>query len=143
MTHSGAFGSENAGTSNHNAGENPARRKTEVSLALMISQGLAGPKQMAKAACDGHRVNIPWPRAGAMERRRAVPAAHDWMCVSAVRTCRRKIRGAQSERSRNCLVRQARRQGARFPENLLSFNQRESVPQTDTGGLVEKTKANE
>ncbi len=59
MTHSGAFGSENAGTSNHNTGENPVRRKTEVSLALMISQGLAGPKQMAKAACDGHRVNIP------------------------------------------------------------------------------------
>ena len=31
VTHSGALGSENAGTSNHNAGENPARRKTEVS----------------------------------------------------------------------------------------------------------------
>ena len=59
MTRSGAFGSENAGTSNHKAGEIPARRKTEVSLALMISQGLVGPKGMAKAAPDGHTVNIP------------------------------------------------------------------------------------
>ena len=59
MTHSGAFGSENAGTSNHNAGENPARRKNEVSFALMISEGLVGPKGMAKAAPDGHTVNIP------------------------------------------------------------------------------------
>ena len=59
MTHSGAFGSENAGTSNHNVGEIPTRRKTEVSLALLISQGLVGPKGMAKAAPDGHTVNIP------------------------------------------------------------------------------------
>ena len=59
MTDLGAFGSANADTSNRNAGENPARRNTEVSLAMMISQGLVGPKQMAKAACDGHMVNIP------------------------------------------------------------------------------------
>ena len=31
VTHGGALGSENAGTSNHNAGENPAHRKTKVS----------------------------------------------------------------------------------------------------------------
>ena len=37
VTHSGAFGSENAGTSNHNAGENPARRKTKVSSAMVIN----------------------------------------------------------------------------------------------------------
>ena len=59
MTHSGAFGSENAGTSNHNTGENPVRRKTEVSFALMISEGLVGPKGMEKSAPDGHTVNIP------------------------------------------------------------------------------------
>ena len=59
MTDPGAFGSENAGTSNHNVGENPTRRKNEVSLALMISQGLVGPKGMAKAEPDGHTVNIP------------------------------------------------------------------------------------
>ncbi len=37
VTHAGAFGSENAGTSNHNAGENPARRKTKVSSAMVIN----------------------------------------------------------------------------------------------------------
>ena len=37
VTHTGALRSENAGTSNHNAGENPARRKTKVSLAMAIS----------------------------------------------------------------------------------------------------------
>jgi hypothetical protein len=35
-THAGAYRSENAGTSNHNAGENPARRKTKVSSAMVI-----------------------------------------------------------------------------------------------------------
>ena len=58
-SHGGALGSENAGTSNRNAGEIPARRKIKVSLAMVISQGLVGPKGMAKAAPDGHRVNIP------------------------------------------------------------------------------------
>ena len=58
-THSGAIRRENAGTSNRNAGEIPARRKNKVSLAMVINQGLVGPKRMAKAARDGHRVNIP------------------------------------------------------------------------------------
>ena len=59
MTHGGAYGSKNVGTSNRNAGEIPARRKTKVSLAMVIIQGLVGPKGMAKAAPDGHMVNIP------------------------------------------------------------------------------------
>jgi hypothetical protein len=58
-THSGAQWSENAGTSNRNAGEIPARRKIKVSWAMVIIPGLVGPKRMAKAARDGHRVNIP------------------------------------------------------------------------------------
>ena len=37
VTHAGAYRSENAGTSNHNAGENPARRKTKVSSAMVIN----------------------------------------------------------------------------------------------------------
>ena len=61
MTHSGAERSENAGTSNRNAGEIPARRKIKVSLAMVINQGLVGPKGMAKAVPDGHGVNIPQP----------------------------------------------------------------------------------
>ena len=59
MTHGGAFGSKNVGTSNRNAGENPARRKTKVSFAMVISEGLVGPKGMAIAEPDGHMVNIP------------------------------------------------------------------------------------
>ena len=59
VSHAGALGSENAGTSNRNAGEIPARRKHKVSLAMVISQGLVGPKGMARAAPDGHKVNIP------------------------------------------------------------------------------------
>ena len=59
MTHGGASRSKNVGTSNHNAGEIPARRNTKVSFAMKISEGLVGPKGMAKAAPDGHKVNIP------------------------------------------------------------------------------------
>ena len=59
MTQGGALGSKNVGTSNRNAGEIPARRKNKVSFAMVISEGLVGPKEMVKTASDGHRVNIP------------------------------------------------------------------------------------
>ena len=59
MSHAGAFGSKNVGTSNHNAGEKPARRKNKVSQTTFVVLGLVGPKEMAKAASDGHMVNIP------------------------------------------------------------------------------------
>ena len=59
MRDSGAFGSKNVGTSNRNDAENASRRKHKVSLVMSISQGLVGPKGMAKAVLDGHRVNIP------------------------------------------------------------------------------------
>ena len=59
MTHTGALRSKNVGTSNRNAGESPARRKTKASLAMSISQGLVGPKGMTKVAPDGFMVNIP------------------------------------------------------------------------------------
>ena len=55
----GVGGSKNVGTSNRNAGEIPACRKSKVSLAMAIIQGLVGPKAMAKAEADGHTVNIP------------------------------------------------------------------------------------
>ena len=61
MTHTGACGSKNVGTSNHKADEISARRKTKVSFAMLISEGLVGPKGMAKAAPDGQKVNIPSP----------------------------------------------------------------------------------
>ena len=59
VTHGGAIGSENVGTSNRNAGEIPARRKNKVSFAMEIIEGLVGPKPMANAGGDGHTVNIP------------------------------------------------------------------------------------
>ena len=59
MTASGALRSKNVGTSNRNPRENRGRRKIKVSLAMKISQGLVGPKPMARAAGDGHTVNIP------------------------------------------------------------------------------------
>ncbi len=53
------MGSKNVGTSNHNEHEICSRRKIKVSLAMSISQGLVGPKGMARAAPDGQQVNIP------------------------------------------------------------------------------------
>jgi hypothetical protein len=57
----GVLGSENVGTSNRKSGEIPGRRKPKVSLAMVINQGLAGPKPMPKGAGDGQPVNIPAP----------------------------------------------------------------------------------
>ena len=59
MTHAGAGGSENVGTSNRKASEILARRKNKVSFAMEINEGLVGPKPMANAAGDGYMVNIP------------------------------------------------------------------------------------
>ena len=59
MRASGAFGSKNVGTSNRNGAEIAPRRKIKVSLVMSISQGLVGPKGMARAEPDGHMVNIP------------------------------------------------------------------------------------
>ena len=79
MTHAGALRSKNVGTSNHNAGEIPARRKTKVSCSMSIRAGLVGPKAMAKAAADGHEVNIPRLLYNAKEGRSAVCIACYWI----------------------------------------------------------------
>ena len=44
----GALRSETVGMSNHNAAEKAAHRKPEVSLAMLISQGLGGPKSLTE-----------------------------------------------------------------------------------------------
>ena len=49
----GAFGRENVGMSNHNPTEKVGPRKSKVSVALAINDGLGGPKAMAKAEVDG------------------------------------------------------------------------------------------
>lgn len=53
------YGSTNVGTSNRKEGEIPSRRKNKVSFAMIVSEGLVGPKEMANAGSDGHKVNIP------------------------------------------------------------------------------------
>jgi len=53
VSRGGARGSENASTSNRKAGENPARRNTKVSFAMLISEGLVGPKGIPNGGPDG------------------------------------------------------------------------------------------
>jgi hypothetical protein len=67
VTHAGATRSKNVGTSNHNADEKSARRKTKVSFPMLIREGLVGPKGMTKVAPDGQQVNIPAPTYISME----------------------------------------------------------------------------
>ena len=59
MSHAGALGSENVGISNRNTGESPVHRKSKVSLAMTINQGLVVPKAMPNGVADGQQVNIP------------------------------------------------------------------------------------
>lgn len=89
MSISGAYRSENAGTSNRKAGETPARRNTEVSLAMLISQGLVGPKPIPNGGGDGQLVNIPAHCVFAMEGRSAVLFASYWIGADAMRVCGR------------------------------------------------------
>ncbi len=85
MTHYGACGSTNVGTSNHNVGEIPTRRKNKVFFAMIIIEELVGPKGMARAGPDGQKVNIPLLLYTAMGGRRAVTYAYQWICVCIVR----------------------------------------------------------
>ena len=72
MSHGGACGSKNVGTSNHKKCENHFRRKIKVSNVIIISVGLVGPKGMVKTELDGQQVNIPALYIYAMEGRRIV-----------------------------------------------------------------------
>ena len=55
----GATRRENVGMSNHNPDEISGHRKPKVSLAMIINQGLGGPKTTPKGLVDGQPVNIP------------------------------------------------------------------------------------
>ena len=59
VTDCGALGRENVGLSNRIAGESPAHRKSEVSLAMVFNQGLVDPKANPKGVAAGQLVNIP------------------------------------------------------------------------------------
>ena len=55
----GVIRRENVGMSNRKEGESPSRRKSKVSLAMTINQGLGDPKLNAEGRlCDGQTVNI-------------------------------------------------------------------------------------
>ncbi len=79
MTHGGACGSKNVGTSNRKEGEIPSRRKIKVSWATVINPGLVGPKEMVKTASDGQLVNIPVLLMYPMIGRSVVYKAHYWI----------------------------------------------------------------
>jgi hypothetical protein len=98
----GALGSKNVGTSNHNRGENPRRRKIKGSFAMTISEGLVGPKGMANAGPNGQQVNIPALHGALMGGRRVVAAAAYWIAVEDIRTWRRKIRAARFHAESKC-----------------------------------------
>jgi len=91
----GALRSENAGTSNRKAGENPARRNTEVSFAMVISEGLVGPKGMPNGGPDGEQVNIPAHCYVPMEGRSVVSRAPYWIGVGVMRMFLWQIRETQ------------------------------------------------
>ncbi len=139
----GAMRSENAGTSNRKTGENPVRRNTKVSFAMVISEGLVGPKGIPNGGLDGEQVNIPAHRHVAMEGRRVVPNAAYWIAVGGSRRSRRQIRVAilrvqsKGEASADPML------GSTLPRKTSKHKRVGTVPQTDTGGRVEKTKANE
>ena len=79
MTHGGACGSKNVGTSNRKEGEIPSRRKIKVSWAMVITPGLVSPKEMAIAESDGQLVNIPVLLFYSMIGRSVVYKAHYWI----------------------------------------------------------------
>ena len=66
---SGGGGSENAGMSSVNPGENPGHRKPKVSYGRSIRVGLVGPKPRPKGVGDGQEVSIPPPPLDRYEQR--------------------------------------------------------------------------
>ena len=84
VTRPGALRSENAGTSNRKTGETPVRRNTKVSFAMVISEGLVGPKGIPNGGPDGEQVNIPAHCCVPMEGRSVVPTASYWIGAGAM-----------------------------------------------------------
>ena len=61
MRVAGAYVRENGGMSSTTQSENLCHRKSEVSWAMSIIPGLAGPKPRRKRVGDGQQVDIPAP----------------------------------------------------------------------------------
>ena len=61
------------------------RRNTEVSFAMLISEGLVGPKPIPNGGGDGEQVNIPAHYFVSMEGRSVVFRASYWIGAGAIR----------------------------------------------------------
>ena len=98
------------------------RRNTEVSFAMLISEGLVGPKPIPTGGGDGQQVNIPAHCYVAMEGRSVVLSTSYWIDVGAMRMFLRQIRETQVRVESEREATAERKRGARFREKLLSIN---------------------
>ena len=146
MRATGALGRENVGTSNHKFGESPDRRKPKGSSAMTINGGLVGPKPMANAAGDGQQVNIPaLPHGFDGVTKRSMPSGlldfrsgrEECWQVNPSAAARHIPSAAKIPCRKVGEIRQSA-----LPRKSSRVNHEATVPYTDTGGLVEYTKAN-
>ncbi len=126
----GAIRSENVGMSNRKGGESPPRRKSKVSLAMTINQGLGGPNPSTERwTRDGQTVNIPslqffFAKVTKSSNLGRLLDFCSW-------------HKEQSKCCENFFLRKGKSKRALFPEKLSRVKGIESVPKTDTGGLVQ------
>ena len=88
---------------------------------MIISEGLVGPKGIAKAELDGQMVNIPSLSISAMEGRSLLYGAHYWIWVRSERLSHRKIRRHIPIQREDLEVRRRKFSKKDFPEKLLSI----------------------
>ena len=124
----------------------PGRRKSKVSLAMLIIQGLGGPKAMAKAAADGQTVNIP----SLPQFFNGVTKFCRWIILLDLCFLREDVFQAnpgyafeqiQASEKFCATAREIPLSG--LPRKASRVKVEGTVPKTNTGGQVEKTKANE
>lgn len=95
------------------------RRNTEVSFAMLISEGLVGPKPIPTGGGDGEQVNIPAHWCNSKEGRSVVLSASYWIGAGAMRVCGRQIRHALAQVESEPKATAEGMRGARFQEKLL------------------------
>jgi hypothetical protein len=113
--------------SNHNAGENPAHRKSKVSWAMAIIPGLGGPKARPKGVVDGQPVNIPALPPYSMKGRVLVCVTIYWINVELFRMLERQIPLALIQGNSRSLRQRRRRIQSRAPGKASKNNRAGSV----------------
>ncbi len=78
------------------------RRNTEVSFAMVISEGLVGPKPIPNGGGDGQQVNIPAHCHSSREGRSVVLTASYWIGAGASRMFLWQIRETQVRVESEC-----------------------------------------